>query len=223
MGKNANANQSSYGSQTGPNKATQDYLNQIQAAAKGAGAAGPGPLVTGATDYNTGAMGAGNTGLAALSGDPTAVSKLMNPYLSNVVDATHASYARSGVRDINAVDANATSMGAFGGSRNAVAQGTAQAQNAVNENQTIAGLLGTGYSQAMGQAGALAQGGANAAGANANLGLQGAGNPNLWMVNMLKNGFQGLPYGTSSSGNQNDFGTKINASLGGLLGIPSLG
>ena len=219
MGKNANANQSSYGSQTGPNQSTQDYLNQIQAAAKGAGAAGPGAAVQGAMGYNTAAMGAGNTGLAALSGDPTAVNQLMNPYMGQVVKATQDSYARTGTQAINQVDANATSMGAFGGSRNAVAQGSAQAQNAVNENQTIAGLLGTGYSQAMGQAGQLAQGGANAAGANANLGLQGADNPNLWMVNMLKNGFQGLPYGTSSSGNQNQFGTQIQASLGGLLGL----
>jgi hypothetical protein len=223
MGKSAKADQSSYGSQTGPNAPTQQYLTQIQNAAKGAGAAGPGAAVQGAVGYNNNLQTAGNTGLAALSGDPTAVNKLMNPYLGDVVDATHASYARSGVRDINAVDANATSMGAFGGSRNAVAQGTAQAQNAVNENQTIAGLLGQGYSQAMGQAGQLAQGGAYGAGANANLGLQGADNPNLWMVNMLKNGFQGLPYGTSSSGNQNQFSGGVNASVGGLLGLGNIG
>jgi hypothetical protein len=209
MGKasaNTQANQASYGSQTGPNAQTQTYLNQIQDAAQKAAGAGPGTTLTGASDFNTGAMAAGNTGLAALSGDPSAVNKLMNPYMGQVVQATQDSYAKTGMQAINAVDSNATQMGAFGGSRNSVAQGSAQAQNAVNENQTIAGLLGTGYSQAMGQAGQLAQGGANAAGANANLGLQGVGDPNLWAVNMLKNGFQGLPYGTSSSGNQNQFG-----------------
>lgn len=217
MGKasaKTSADQSSYGSQTGPNKQTQDYLNQIQNAAKGAAGAGPGAGITDAMGYNSGMMGAGQTGLSALSGDPMAVSKLMNPYLSNVVQATQDSYARTGTQAINAVDANATQMGAFGGSRNSVAQGSAQAQNAVNENQTIAGLLGQGYSQAMGQAGQLVQGGAYGAGANANLSMMGGDNKNLWAVNMLKNGFQGLPYGTSSSGNQNQFGFQGDVKQG---------
>jgi hypothetical protein len=104
-------------------------------------------------------------------------------------------------------------MGAFGGSRNSVAQGVASANNTLNENQQIAGLLGSGYSQAMGQASTLAQNGAQGAYNNANLGLQGVGSPSQWNMNMLKQGFQGLPYGTSSSGNQNNLNYGFSGSL----------
>src|ERR1019366_4010502 len=177
---------SNYGSQTGPNQQTQDYLNQIQAPAKQAGTAGPSPLVGGAAGYGTSQQTAGQTGLNALSGDPNAVSQLMNPYMKQVVDATQASYAKTGTQAVNSVDANATSMGAFGGSRNGVAQGVASANNTLNDNRQIAGLLGSGYSQAMGQASTLAQNGAQGAYNNANLGLQGVGSPSQWNMNMLK-------------------------------------
>src|ERR1035437_415299 len=143
MGKataDTHATQSSYGSQSGPNAQTQAYLDQIQAAAKQAGTAGPSPLVGGAAGYGTSQQTAGQTGLNALSGDPNAVSQLMNPYINQVVGATQASYAKTGTQAVNSVDANATQMGAFGGSRNSVAQGVASANNTLNENQQTAGL-----------------------------------------------------------------------------------
>jgi len=211
MGKaktNVGASQSSYGGQTGPDKATQAYIDQIRQAATAAGAAGPGSLLNGAAGYNTGLINAGNTGLAALSGDPTATAALMDPYQKQVVDATNAQFDMSGRRAVTDANSGSTLAGAFGGSRSGVAQGVATAQNELNRNSTVSGLLSSGFNNTMARAGTLAAGGFQGAGANANLGLAGVGNQPLWLVNMLKNGFTGLPYGQSSSGNQNSFNAQ---------------
>ena len=91
----------SYNNQNASNNQTQTtsldpnaqwWTNAATSAAQGAGASGPSPLVTGSSNYYTGQMGAGNLGMGALSGDPTAVNQLMNPYQKNVVDATNAQF-----------------------------------------------------------------------------------------------------------------------------------
>ena len=59
-------------SQTSVDAQTNARMGQIYDAGNAAGNAGPGPLLTGASDFNTGLMTAGATGAAALGGDAAA-------------------------------------------------------------------------------------------------------------------------------------------------------
>lgn len=178
---------------------TQARMKQMWDAAMGAGSAGPSPLVTGATDFNGGMMKAGNLGLGAMSGDPSAVSTLMNPYTPNVIDANNAQWQRTNQQTQNQVNDRATQAGAFGGDRRGVATGAALSANNVAQGAQTAGLLSNGYSDAMARAGQMAGMGAAGAGANANLGMGGVGNAQQWLMNMLKQGYMG-PMGQTSSG-----------------------
>jgi hypothetical protein len=71
-------------------------------------------------------------------------------------------------QSLNATRANASNVGAFGGSRLGVQEGTAQAQEALGEGQLVGGLLSAGYNtaqeRAMGLAGTNLQAGEWAAG-----------------------------------------------------------
>jgi hypothetical protein len=189
----------SQNSTTNVDPVTQAYMKQVMDAARGAGSAGPSPLVTGAGDYNTGLMKAGNLGMGALSGDPSAVASLMNPYQSQVIDANNAMWQRMNSQALNQVDDRATQAGAFGGSRNAVASGTALSNNNIAQGAQTAGLLNSGFSDMMQRAAGMAGMGFQGAGANANLGMGGVGNPQQWLMQMLKQGYMG-PMGQSSSG-----------------------
>lgn len=73
----------------------------------------------------------GATGLAAQT-DPTAAAKFMNPYLSALDPAFNKLRAQS----LNAANANATSQGAYGGSRAAVTGGVALSNINNLQNQT---------------------------------------------------------------------------------------
>lgn len=201
---------------SGVDQTTQNYLQQIMQAAQGAGAAGPSPLIGGATGYNSGLMGAGATGAAALGGDPNAIAHLMNPYNQQVIDAMRAQAGVTNQQGMNAVNDAATRAGAFGGSRQGVATGTMLAQNARDLNSNISGLLSSGYNNAMNQASTAANLGFAGAGANANLGMGGVGNPQQWMLNMLHQGFI-MPTGTNYSGS----GTNVGAQAG--FKLPFLG
>lgn len=195
------------------------------AAAQQAGAAGPSPLVGGATDYNTGLMKAGNLGMGALSGSPDAVKALMDPYQQQVIDANNAGWQRTNANTMNQVNDAATRAGAFGGSRAAVATGSALSQNNQAQQGQTAGLLSSGYNDAMTRAGQMASGGFAGSQANANLGMNGVGNPQQWLMMMLNQAFKG-PMGSTSSGTQTgtsgsgafDLGSLMSG-LGGLLGM----
>src|SRR3990167_9125649 len=100
---------------------------------------------------------------------------------------------------------------AFGGARHGIATGVALSENRRNQNEQIAGLLGSGFEGAMGRAGQLAGMGFDAAGAGANLGMT-AGNPDLWRMEMLRRALQGLPYGTTSRGTSGQTGTRLGHS-----------
>lgn len=189
---------------------TQAYIKQIMDAATKAGAAGPSPLVGGATDYNTGLMKAGNLGMGALSGDPNATQTLMNPFQQQVIDANNANWKRTNLQTQNQVGSNATQAGAFGGTRQAVATGAALSGNNIAQGQQTAGLLQGGFSDAMNRAAQLAQGGFAGAGANANLGMGGVGNPYQWLMNMLNQGYKG-PMGSSYTGH--DTGVNVSSSI----------
>lgn len=189
---------------------TQDYMQQVMAAATAAGKAGPSPLTTGAGDYYSNLMRQGNLGMGALSGDPNAVKTMMNPYQSQVVDATNRQWDNTDQHTMNAVNDRAVQAGAFGGSRHGIATGTALADNNMNRMGQISGLLSGGFNDAMGRAGTLAGYGMAGAGANANLGMGGVGNSNQWLMEMLKRGYLG-PMGTQS----NSSGTSVSSGFTG--------
>ncbi len=214
-GKQKNKETQSYNNQQSVDAATQAYNQNIQNAAQGAGAAGPSPLIQGATSYNTGLQNYGDVGTRALAGDQQAASQLMNPYQQQVIDANNAQWQHVNQQTQTQVDDRATRAGAFGGSRQAVATGTALAQNNAAQQQQTAGLLNTGYNNAMNQAQSLAGMGFAGAQQNANLGLGGVGNAQQWLMNMLNQGYHG-PMGQTSSGAS--VGNQSGYNLGGSAG-----
>lgn len=139
----------------------------------------------------------GMGGMAALSGDPAAVAKLMNPYMSNVVDASNANYGRTSSMLQKQLDDRATQAGAFGGGRADVATGAAQGELAAGHNTDVANLLYGGYGQAMGQAGELANFGMGANGAMMQGGdymrniAMAQANPELMKQQLLTSGLAG--------------------------------
>lgn len=176
--------------QQGPNEFTQNWLNQIYGAAQGAGGSVP-QSVQGALDF--------------LSGQSNG-SQYMNPYQQQVIDANNAQWQRTNQQTMNAVNDAATRARAFGGSRAAIAQGTALAANNLAQQQQTAGLLQSGFQDATQRAMQAA-----------NLGM-GAGSPDLWRLQVLRQSLLGLPYGTTSSGTQGTTGTSIGAKGGFSVG-----
>lgn len=202
--------------QTSVDPATAQRIQQMWEAAQQAGASGPSPLVTGAAGYNTGMMGAGQTGMAALGGDAAAAHQLMNPYQQQVVDATNNQWDQNDAMTQNNVNDAATKAGAFGGSRHGVMAGVAQGQNNMNRNAAVSGLLNTGYDNTMNRAGQLAGMGFAGAQSNANLGMGGVGNPSQWLMQMLSQGFH--PTGQTSSGASTQIGAKTQFSTNPFSG-----
>lgn len=187
------------------------YQNRIRQAAAGAGASGPSPLIGGAADYNKVLMAGGNMGMGAMSGDPNAVNQMMNPYQQQVINATNNQWDQNDQHTMNAVNDRATHAGAFGGSRQGVATGTALAQNNMNRNNAVSGLLYGGFNDTMGRANNMAQMGFSGAGANANLGMGGVGSPDQWMMEMLKKGYMGN-YGGYQQGSGYNMGASASRS-----------
>lgn len=89
------------------------------------------PALTGAVSGLQGYANAGQQGLAAQT-DPNAAAKFMNPYLSTLDPAFNKLRAQS----LNAANSNATSQGAYGGSRAAVTGGVALSNVNNLQNQT---------------------------------------------------------------------------------------
>lgn len=214
-GKNKKKETQSYNNTTAVDATTQAYQQQIRNAAEQAGNAGPSPLIGGATSYNTGLQNYGDIGARALSGDQQAASQLMNPYQQQVIDANNAQWQHTNAQTMNQVNDAATRAGAFGGSRHGVAEGVALANNNRAQMGQTAGLLSSGYNNAMGQAGQLAGMGFAGAQQNANLGLGGVGNAQQWLMNMLNQGYKG-PMGQTSSGASqgNQSGYNLGLTLG---------
>lgn len=194
---------------------SQQYINAQEDAARRAGAAGPSPLLTNAAGFNTGLMNAGNLGVNALSGNADATASLMNPYQQQVIGALNAQWDKTGQMAQNSVADAATRAGAFGGTRQGVAEGVAQANNNLNRNSQIGGLLYGGFNDAMGRAQNLAQAGFAGSQANANLGFGGVGSPDQWMAEMMKR-YYGGPMGGQTNGSGYGFSaTGSNAGMGG--------
>ena len=77
---------------------------------------------------------------------------LMNPYITSVVDPTVTQMRQGLNQTLGQTRANASNVGAFGGSRLGVQEGVAQSQEALGEGQLVGGLLSQGYNTAQGQA-----------------------------------------------------------------------
>lgn len=197
---------------------TTDYMEKVRQAGIAAGESGPSPLVTDAAGYNSGLMKAGNLGMGALSGNTADASAMMNPYQQKVIDAANAQWNQTDQQSMNAVNDRATMAGAFGGSRHGVATGTALAQNNLNRNSQIGGLLYQGFGDTMNRAGMMAGMGFQGAGANANLGMGGVGNPDQWKMEMMKRGYMG-PYGGTTAGS----GYGLGFSATRPSGVPGMG
>ncbi len=77
------------------------------------------------------------------------INGFMNPYQSSVIDATLARNNQNQQMALNQIGDQAQAAGAFGGSRQGVAEGIAQGQFDLNNQQTIAGLNAQNYDQAL--------------------------------------------------------------------------
>jgi len=77
------------------------------------------------------------------------INGFMNPFQSAVVDATTARNTQNQQMALNAIGDQAQRAGAFGGSRQGVAEGITRGQFDLNNQQTIAGLNAENYGQAL--------------------------------------------------------------------------
>ena len=162
----------------------------------------------------------GLLGQSALAGDPNAVQQMMSPYIQSVINPMQKQWEIANQQAMNAAGDQAQGQGAYGGDRMGIAQGTALSQNALNEQQQIAGLYNQGFGQAMNQAGQLGWQGTMANNQLAGLGdyLRQIGiqqQPGYNQYATLNSAVRGLPYGqTNTATSSTDLGSKIG---GGLL------
>jgi hypothetical protein len=156
----------------------------------------------------SGGQTAGQAGLDALTGNAAAQQQFMNPYQSQVMDQMTKQFGVQNQMTEQQMNDAATRAGAFGGSRHGVATGVALGENQRNQGMQMAGLLNSGFEGAMGRAGQVAGLGQNAAQLGANLGMT-AGSPDLWKMNVLKQGMAGMPYQTY--GKQSGYGASVGA------------
>jgi hypothetical protein len=237
---------------TAPDAQTAQYGQQVWDAAQRAGAApgyGVDPQTTAAGQGFAGFANAGNLGLGALSGDPSAVKSFMSPYQQNVIDQLHKQFGLMRSDATNDVNAQATAAGAFGGSRHGVAEGVALGKLGDAEGQQTATALNQGFGDAMSRAGSVANLGFGANGALAGLGeynrnVAMQNDPAMRQFSLLSQAFAGMPRGTVTNGTQTNghngatgalggaatgaqigsmfgpgIGTGIGAGIGGLLGL----
>jgi hypothetical protein len=211
---------------SGVDQNTQNYNNGIHgaagAAANGYSTVGPDANTTSAADTYGKYAGAGANGLAALSGDPTAMAKFMDPYQQGVINASNNQYTKDSAQlDTNA-DSAATAAHAFGGSRAAVVKGAAQGELAGAHEQQINGLLSTGYNNAVNQAGNVANLGLAGAAGSADIGSylrdieQKQANPNEEKLRILQGGQTG-PNSTTTT--QQQPGTNWLQTAGSIAGM----
>jgi hypothetical protein len=119
------------------------------------------------------------TGFQGQMIDPTKLGAdtqaLMNPYIQNQIKAAGEGIDRNTMTAMNQTDTNFARQGAFGGSRQGVANAVVGAQGALQKSQIMSDLMSKGYSTA--QAAALAEQQSNQGAAQAAAGTRlGAAN-----------------------------------------------
>lgn len=201
-------------------------------AGKGAGAVSPmgpqlqpvpgmDPASQAAMQNYQGYANAGNLGLGALSGDANALGSFINPYNQHVIDQVTGQYGRLADMTRTNISDAATKAGAFGGSRQGVAEGVALGELGRGMGQQVAGLQYQGFNDAMGRAGSLANMGLGANSQLASLGdysrqIQMSQDPAMRNLQIMQGLLSGMPFGMSTSQ------PTYSNPLGSLLGIGSM-
>ena len=117
---------------------------------------------------------------------------LMTPYTQQVIDPVRQMGQQALAQNLQQVGANANQAGAFGGSRQGVMEGVAQAQQALGESAQIGQLLNTGWNAALTPATNIAlQGGQESYGAGNTL-AQLAGQGGQTLAQLQAQGGQAL-------------------------------
>lgn len=216
---------------TGPDAQTQQYGQQVWNAANGAANSGGTPVNQNTLDAAKnfgGFAAAGNMGLGAMSGNPEMMKLFMDPYQQNVIGAMRDQYGQQRAGVTNDINSQATAAGAFGGSRHGVAEGVAQAGLGRDQNQQMASLLDTGFNNAMGRAGQVANLGFGASGAQAQIGdyMHGVdvqNDPNMRRMQFLQNAFGMMPHGSTTDTTQTPGHNPMTGALGGALAGGKIG
>jgi len=122
---------------SGPDPQSQQFINAMrrQAMQGQSAAMGGGPFFTGPLTQTPGEM----------------AEPFMNPYMQNVVDATRGEFDALRRQASTQAQQQATGAGAFGGSRAAVLQGARMGELDRAQGSQIAGLLSSGYQNALQQ------------------------------------------------------------------------
>ena len=138
-----------------------------------AGGANPNMVQTAANPYSQ-AASAQQQALSTYSNPAAAASNMMNPYQQQVVDATIRDVGNAAQMGLNQIGSQAQGAGAFGGSRQAIAE--AEALKGFNQQalDQVSRLNQQGYQQSINNA------------FNAAQGLQTAGNQAFNMGNTLQ-------------------------------------
>jgi hypothetical protein len=131
----------------------------------------------------------------------------MSPYSAQVIAPTLAAGEQAREIARQKIAGNAQNVGAFGGSRQGVAEGVSDAQNALGTQQQIGQMLQQGWGQALTPAAQLAmQGGQQAYGAAGLLGNLGA-----------------RGYETAAQQGQGIANQNLQAGLAAASGLPQIG
>lgn len=211
-------------STTMPDAQTQAYGQQVWDAANQAGAS-PGapvnPLTGEAVAGFQGMQRAGNLGLGAMSGDPAAMQKFMDPYQSGVIDQLNNQYGMQRAQTSSDINAQATAAHAFGGSRHGVAEGMALGELGRAQGQQVAGLLDTGFNNGMNRAGQMANLGFGASGALGGMGeymrnVDMQNDPAMRKYMALSSAFGMMPHGSTTTGTSQNGSNPITGALGGM-------
>ncbi len=133
-------------------QAAQNILGQA-----GAGQQNILGAVAGAMPYQQAAMGrigqaADIVGGSARAYDPQSYQQFMDPYTEAVIQQAEQDIARQGAMQAQGIRAQATGAGAFGGSREAIAQRELGRNIGEQQARTAAGLRSQGFQQAQQQA-----------------------------------------------------------------------
>jgi hypothetical protein len=141
---------------TAPDAQTQARNAQLWGMAQRAGSMGLDPQALAAINQAKGVYGnainTGNLGLGALGGDPSSIAAFQNPYTDNVVNAAMGDFGHLRDLTLNGVSDQATAQGAFGGSRQGVAEGVALGDINRGMQSQMANLRQTGFGDSMNRA-----------------------------------------------------------------------
>jgi hypothetical protein len=146
------------------------------------------------------------------------INQYLNPYMSQVVNATQAQFNNQNSQQANQLAGNAVSAGAYGGDREALAQSSLANQQQLAQAPVIAGLESQGYQQAV----ATAQQQQQAQLANQQAQLQGLGLAGNLYQNNAAGQLQQAGIAMQGAGLQNQTFQNI-ANMLGQQGQQSLG